>query len=177
MGDHFEAVYGEVEEPGLLQAKRCVAPQQPEKGGFVFYSAKDGTGGQVHAGDRFVVFTRSDGRKETWRIIEWGFDPFLSNGLSEEVPAAAQDDRVSTSPTHARSHSSGKNSMAAAPAPLCIKSPPSLPELKADAVAEAEADEEDVAIASPTASMAGSAEKDSATEPAAAPVKVPKLRK
>eukprot|EP00406_Dinophysis_acuminata_P011683 CAMPEP_0179227854 /NCGR_PEP_ID=MMETSP0797-20121207/9528_1 /TAXON_ID=47934 /ORGANISM="Dinophysis acuminata, Strain DAEP01" /LENGTH=460 /DNA_ID=CAMNT_0020934895 /DNA_START=1 /DNA_END=1380 /DNA_ORIENTATION=- len=65
----YEALFGTVEEPGLLMTKRMAWHR--EKADEVFYSASDESTGEVVVGENCIVYIQPGGKRETWRISEW----------------------------------------------------------------------------------------------------------
>lgn len=77
----FEAVVGTVDEPGVLRVLRMA--WQPTRTDTLFYSVDDPETGAIDVGNDTVMYTLPGGaRRETWRIVEWSFDPFAT----EEQP-------------------------------------------------------------------------------------------
>lgn len=72
--ENYEAVFGTVEEPGLLMTKRM--SWHRDKTDEVFYSASDESTGEIVVGENCIVHLLPGGKRETWRIVEWTFDPF-----------------------------------------------------------------------------------------------------
>merc|ERR1719247_225476 len=90
-----------VEEPGLLKVRRMA--WKPEKTDSVFYSATDETTGEIVVGQDSILHILPGGQRETWRIVEWTFDPFTAVSAADEKGSSR-----SSSPTQARSASSAK---------------------------------------------------------------------
>lgn len=92
--EHYEALGGVVEEPGLLRIRRKA--WSPKEAGSVFYSAADESTGEIVVGQDCIVRILPGGRRETWRIVEWTFDPFTpsSSGAASEAssPCGLEDD-------------------------------------------------------------------------------------
>jgi len=72
--DHYDAVHGVVERPGLLKTSRVSC--HPDRENRIFYDASSSCFGEVVKDKRHVVYKQPTGRKEIWRIVEWNFDPF-----------------------------------------------------------------------------------------------------
>eukprot|EP00927_Polykrikos_kofoidii_P067006 TRINITY_DN62558_c0_g1_i1.p1 TRINITY_DN62558_c0_g1~~TRINITY_DN62558_c0_g1_i1.p1 ORF type:complete len:1194 (-),score=216.85 TRINITY_DN62558_c0_g1_i1:85-3360(-) len=123
--EHFEAVYGVVEEPGLLRASRVAWSSQTADS--IFFNANDDATGEIVVSRDSVMRILPGGGQESWRIVEWTFDPFTPpppantaavtktiNGVASGVATSADDvagggdggESRSTSQTRARSRSS-----------------------------------------------------------------------
>lgn len=130
-----------MDSPGLLRVKRMA--WQPQKTGSVFYDATERTTGEIKV-EKDMVVRRLPGageRTETWRVLEWTFDPFsLPVAVDTSVPSTAagsfsvagvQDttevtnnnarrSRSSSSHTHVRSQRSSDEDGGALDAPLSL---------------------------------------------------------
>ncbi|CAE7205772.1 unnamed protein product, partial [Symbiodinium pilosum] len=80
----YEAVFGVVEEPGQLRT--CKKSRCPEADSML-YDASDPDTGTISVGPENVVYKTPDGRTETWRIVDWTFDPFAR--AKSPVPSRA----------------------------------------------------------------------------------------
>lgn len=87
---YYHAVVGTVEEPGLLRIEREAL--HADRAGTVFYDASDDSTGEIITGEDCVVFILPGGQRETWRIVEWTFDPFTASGqeAARSEPRAAR---------------------------------------------------------------------------------------
>lgn len=150
VSEHYEAVSGFVERPGLLRVKRVA--WQAEKANAAFYSATDKSTGTVEVGKTSVKFTTPSGRKETWRILEWSYDPFTG---------VAAPDGASSSPTRARSQSTGSLLGGDAGPPMPLVSPSHSP--------TAEAEEEDAGEATDVVGEEPEATRAAEAKPPLAP--------
>eukprot|EP00927_Polykrikos_kofoidii_P035382 TRINITY_DN29957_c0_g1_i1.p1 TRINITY_DN29957_c0_g1~~TRINITY_DN29957_c0_g1_i1.p1 ORF type:complete len:1033 (+),score=179.41 TRINITY_DN29957_c0_g1_i1:187-3099(+) len=110
--NHFEAVYGVMEKPGLLHALRIA--WSSENSERLFFSANDRSTGEIVVGKNSVTRILPGGSRETWRIVEWTFDPFTpkdplagAGGVNDD---SIGDGSRSTSQTPARSERSGASS-------------------------------------------------------------------
>eukprot|EP00930_Biecheleria_cincta_P034527 TRINITY_DN23857_c0_g1_i2.p1 TRINITY_DN23857_c0_g1~~TRINITY_DN23857_c0_g1_i2.p1 ORF type:complete len:697 (+),score=196.10 TRINITY_DN23857_c0_g1_i2:113-2092(+) len=72
--EQYEACFGIVEEPGFLRTRKRSG--QPDKDDTVFFNALDETTGKVAVGQDRIVHTLASGQKQTWKILEWNFNPF-----------------------------------------------------------------------------------------------------
>merc|ERR1712032_993648 len=70
----YEAILGSVKEPGLLTVKRMA--WHPENADTIYYDASDESTGEIIVKQDYVVFNSHKGKRETWKIIEWTYDPF-----------------------------------------------------------------------------------------------------
>lgn len=99
--NQYQVVLGTVEEPGLLRVD--YEASRPDRAGTVFYSARDESTGEIAAGGGSVVYTASGGHRETWRIVEWTFDPFAPDGAGEEEVEAVSASEAEASPSRSES--------------------------------------------------------------------------
>jgi len=93
LAEHYEAITGTVEKPGLLRISRHSS--RPEATGSVFHDALDDSTGDVLVGKECIVHILPSGRRETWRILEWTYDPFSLAEMTQEEEASANGDELS----------------------------------------------------------------------------------
>jgi len=94
ISDHYEAICGVVEKPGVLKISQQ-ALAAADRVGAAFLDAASGTGGAIAALSRSeVVHVLPDGTEQRWRVLEWGFNPFSERELS---PAASERSAASAS--------------------------------------------------------------------------------
>lgn len=93
--EHYEAVDGMIEAPGLLRVQRDA--WRPERQGSLLYNAGEpAVGGTVSVtlqGTKVseITLRLPSGLEEQWRVLEWAFDPFGAAGaaLAEAASVAA----------------------------------------------------------------------------------------
>jgi len=100
---NYEVLAGIVEEPGLLKIKRMA--WQPGKSDTILYSSSDEATGEIVVGQDCIVHIHPGGRRDTWRIVEWTFDPFTPSAAA----VSEKDRSSSSSPSKARSPSSAQD--------------------------------------------------------------------
>lgn len=98
----FEVLVGEVEQPGLLRARRSTW----EGAGRLLLDAQPAEAGGPTAGavelqleDGVVIHQEPDGKQLRWRVKEWTFDPFTvpAPEIPSEPEAASESESVSES--------------------------------------------------------------------------------
>eukprot|EP00933_Yihiella_yeosuensis_P039771 TRINITY_DN3391_c0_g1_i1.p1 TRINITY_DN3391_c0_g1~~TRINITY_DN3391_c0_g1_i1.p1 ORF type:complete len:740 (+),score=245.57 TRINITY_DN3391_c0_g1_i1:103-2322(+) len=73
---NYEAVFGIVEEPGVLRTQKSA--WHPDASDRTFFHASDKSTGQISVTKDTVVHTLPGGLIQTWRIAEWTYNPFAS---------------------------------------------------------------------------------------------------
>ncbi|CAE7699789.1 unnamed protein product, partial [Symbiodinium microadriaticum] len=85
LNDLYEAVFGVVEEPGRLRT--CKKSRSPGQADTMLFDYTDPDTGKVNVESETVVYETPGGRTETWRIVDWTFDPF--SRASSPAPSRA----------------------------------------------------------------------------------------
>ncbi|CAE7379505.1 unnamed protein product, partial [Symbiodinium pilosum] len=81
----YEASWGDIERPGRLRIRE--EAWSKSKSGDLIYDQATGVGGTMTFGQSEVLHCLPNGVKQTWRIRDWGFDPFRPGGPMPVMPA------------------------------------------------------------------------------------------
>lgn len=91
----YEAVFGILEGPGQLRTRKAAHEAADE----VFLDVSEPSTGQVtvgDGGDSSLVIFEKNGRRETWRVREWSFNPFAESPVASlaSPTSIAEDSEV-----------------------------------------------------------------------------------